>query len=153
MQQAQAGEAESIRDQAKTVITERAATLTALIEENPRAALSFAFSPELLADLAAKFPESAGLLETHGTWQGAIEVWVADYPPPTGSRIGLYSKTTVRMNVGGEWLEVHFAGQSSANLQSGATLQAIGVQVGSAIVASSATAQASTTTSSGRDEQ
>src|SRR5438094_280728 len=62
--------ADSIRSEAATVIAQRAAALTALIKENPRQALSFAFSPDLLADLKAKFPQSAGLLESHGTWQG-----------------------------------------------------------------------------------
>src|ERR1035437_9438790 len=54
--------------EAATVITQRAAALGALMKGNPRAALSFAFSPELLADLAARFPESASQLKARSTW-------------------------------------------------------------------------------------
>src|SRR5438445_13624349 len=46
-----------IRGQAATVIAQRATALQGLIQEDPHAALTFAFSPELLVDLAAKFPD------------------------------------------------------------------------------------------------
>src|SRR5260370_26817456 len=51
--------------QAAIVLAQRAAALQTLIQEDPHAALTFAFSPELLADLAAKFPSSAAELESH----------------------------------------------------------------------------------------
>jgi hypothetical protein len=147
MQTASPSEMYFIRDQAAPVIAQRAAALTALIKENPRAALTFAFSPELLDDLAKKFPQAAAILERHGTWSGPVEVWVVDHRAPA------HSETTVQMKVGAEWLDVHFAGRAPANLISGASLRATGVRVGSAIVASDSTVQASTTTLAGRDEQ
>src|SRR5215467_5179424 len=64
LQQSQSGAA-GVRDQAAGVLSRRAVALQSLIQENPRAALSFAFSPELLADLSEKFPQAASLLESH----------------------------------------------------------------------------------------
>ncbi|HET8964698.1 MAG TPA: hypothetical protein VFN20_00690, partial [Candidatus Acidoferrum sp.] len=111
----------AIHSQAATALAKRAAALQALIEENPRAALSFAFSPELLADLAAKFPESAGLLETHGTWQGPAEVTISD------DLVRKTSKTSIRLKANGREFDVHFAGPQPADLQCGKTLQVSGV--------------------------
>src|SRR5438445_2333365 len=70
--QENASGAGSIRGQAATVLAQRAAALQTLIQEDPHAALTFAFSPELLADLAAKFPDSAAQLESHTTLSGSI---------------------------------------------------------------------------------
>jgi M6 family metalloprotease-like protein len=123
LQESQTGAA-GIRSQAATVLAQRAAKLAALIEENPRAALSFAFSPELLADMAAKFPQSASLLESQGTWQGPVEVWVTDYLKPA------HSKTTVLLKTGLQKLELHFATGLTANLKSGDVVEATGVVVG-----------------------
>src|SRR4051794_40580159 len=78
MQQASPAQAEAIRTEARTAIAERASALNAVMEENPAEAMSFAFSPELSADLAAKFPDSASQLETYGSWEGAAERWVVD---------------------------------------------------------------------------
>jgi len=52
----------SLRSQAAATIQQRAAALSALIQEDPGQALSFAFAPETLADLAAALPESASQL-------------------------------------------------------------------------------------------
>src|SRR5438128_1790976 len=78
-QEAAANGAGALRSQAAKALSKRAAALAALIQEDPGQALSFAFSPELLSDLSAKFPESASLLETRGAWQGPMESWVMDY--------------------------------------------------------------------------
>src|SRR5881275_935805 len=56
MQHADANSARMLRSQSATVIGQRSAALMNLIQNNPHAALTFAFSPELLADMAAKFP-------------------------------------------------------------------------------------------------
>src|SRR5881409_1156925 len=76
MQQAGPNDVRLLRSQAATVIAQRAAALSKLIESNPHAALSFAFSPELLADLTRKFPKSAALLESHMTVSGAVELLI-----------------------------------------------------------------------------
>jgi M6 family metalloprotease-like protein len=124
MQGAAGAADDAIRGQAGIVIAERAAALQSLMEENPRAALSFAFAPELLIDLAEKFPDSSSLLESHGTWQGPLEVWVTDYAKPA------HSKTTVLLKTGLQKFELHFAAGLPANLKSGDVAEAMGVVVG-----------------------
>jgi len=128
----------AIQSQAATVLAQRAAALQALIQENPHAALSFAFSPELLADLAAKFPESAYLLEQHGTWHGTAEVSVID------DLARKASKTNVMLQVGGRSLGVHFDGAEPAALKSGDTLTVSGVLAGTTMAAENGTAQSTT---------
>src|SRR5215475_6924143 len=70
MAQADTSIARTLRGQAAGVITERASALTKLIQNDPHAALTFAFSPELLKDLANKFPQSSARLESHTTVTG-----------------------------------------------------------------------------------
>jgi len=96
---------ESVRGQASNVLAKRAAALQALITEDPKAALSFAFSAELLTDLAAKFPGSATQLESHGTWQGAIEHWVSD------NFTRKQSLSVFRLHAGAQTLDLHFGGR------------------------------------------
>src|SRR6266849_7321236 len=108
--------------QADKVIAQRSAALTQLIQNDPHAALTFALSPELLADMAAKFQRSASSLELHATVTGQVQHWIADYP-------GLMrSRSIWRMNVGGRSLDLYFDGQEPANLKSNQLLQATGVQ-------------------------
>lgn len=120
--------AAAARTQAATVIATRASALQSLIQQDPRAALSFAFSPKLLADLAAKFPTSASLLETQGTWRGTVEIWVTDYVKPA------HSKTTVSLKTGQQHFELHFATGLLANLKSGDVVEATGVVLGRDLV-------------------
>src|SRR5262245_31923712 len=68
----------AIRSQAESIIGQRAAVLEALIEEDPGEALSLAFSPDLLGNLAVAFPNSSNDLETAGEWEGPLEVIVED---------------------------------------------------------------------------
>jgi len=67
------GQAVVQRVQAVPVIGERADALRNLIQRDPAQALSLAFSPEALADLAAVFPDAASQLESHRTLRGSIE--------------------------------------------------------------------------------
>jgi M6 family metalloprotease-like protein len=141
MQSAAPDGAADLRRQAATVIEQRTAVLSDLIQQDPRQALSLAFSADLLVDLAAKFPESASLLETHGTWQGPIEYWIADYPD--GSH-----KTVRRLNLDQETVELQFTGPEPAGLTSGSLLVAEGVRLGNVVTVSSASLPAETTTTS-----
>src|SRR5450759_2448742 len=79
MQRGDARTAAELRRQASSAIAQRAAEMSALIEKDPAQALSMAFSPDLLAELAEKFPEAAGQLESQGTWQGTAEYWIEDF--------------------------------------------------------------------------
>ena len=117
-------EATAIRSEAPIVIAQRAAALKALIEDNPRVALSFAFSPELLADLATKFPTSASSLESHTTVSGPVEHWIADYPNKT-------SRSQYVMKIGQQRLNLYFAAVEPGNPKSGEVLQVTGVAIGS----------------------
>src|SRR5207245_105116 len=91
-----------------------------------------AFSQELVADLAATFPDSAGLLENHGSWQGPIERWVYDSADLKSSR------TVTKMKIGDRFLEVHFANPEDSNVANGSLLQAEGVQIGNKVVLNAA---------------
>ncbi len=113
-----------VRGQAATVIAERAAALTTLIQQDPRAALSFAFSPELLADLAAKFPGSASQLESHATLSGPIEHWIFDNADLKSSH------SVYRMKAGTRTFNLYFAGPEPAALQGAYTVRATGVVAG-----------------------
>ncbi len=125
MQQATASDVRPLRSQAATVIAQRAAALGKLIETDPHAALSFAFSPELLADLAAKFPNSAGQLESQTALSGPVERWIIDYADLKSSR------SLVQMKVGQQKINLHFAGPEPANLKNGDVIRATGVLAGS----------------------
>src|SRR6266853_2743544 len=96
--------AAGIHSQAAIVLTQRAAALQTLIQEDPRVALTFAFSPELLADLAAKFPDSATQLESHTTVSGPIQHWIFDNADLKTSR------SAYQMKVGAQTFNLYFAG-------------------------------------------
>ncbi len=134
MQRAAPNEVALLHSQAAKVIAERAAALSALIQQDARQGLSFAFSPELLADLATKFPNSARLLESHVTVSGPVEHWIIDYPDKS-------YRSLVRVKVGGKTLNLYFAGHEP-NLKTGDVVQATGVVVGSEMaVSTSSTVQ------------
>ena len=130
----------ALRDEAAPVIAQRAAALSALIQDDPAEALKVVLSPELVADLVAKFPASAAQLETHGTWAGPVEQWVMDH------RDGTHQTVTRMLAAGGQTLEVHFAGLEPKNIKCGETLQATGVVVGATLLAYSTTVQPVPTT-------
>src|SRR5262245_24208259 len=76
IQRAVPGRAAELRKDGAAAIRKRAIELNDLAKKSPAEALSMAFSPEVLADLAAKFPEAADQLEAHGTWEGMGSSWV-----------------------------------------------------------------------------
>src|SRR2546425_9120321 len=73
VQAAAPAQAAALRGQAGPLIEERADAFYLLIDQSPTEALSLAFSPDLLADLAVSFPQSASRFESYGEWQGLIE--------------------------------------------------------------------------------
>ena len=123
----------ALRSQAAPVIEQREANLSALIAENPSVALRLAFTDALLADLAAKFPQSAALLERRGAWQGPVEYIIED-------GIDFRSAREIRrMHTEGRVFEVHFAGREPSRLKCGDLLAASGVMSGNRIAAEQAT--------------
>jgi M6 family metalloprotease-like protein len=115
--------AAGIRGLAAMVLAQRTAALQALIQEDPHAALTFAFSPELLADLAAKFPDSSAQLESHTTLSGPIEHWIFDSADMKSS------KSQYKLKLGQEVLNLYFAGREP-DLAKGGDFQVTGVVVG-----------------------
>jgi len=130
--QENASGAGTVRSQAATVLAQRAAALQTLMQREPRAALTFAFSPDLLADLAAKFPASASVLESHVTLSGTVEHWVADAADLKSSKESWF------LNAGGSRLELHF-GTAHLGASSGPVVTIEGVQLGSHVAVSKVT--------------
>jgi len=112
----------AVRGQAATMLTQRSAALQALMQEDAHAALTFAFSPELLADLADKFPNAASLLESHTTITGTVQISVADFP-------GQKSKESWALSIGAQQISLHFGIHERPNPSETATLN--GVLLGS----------------------
>ncbi len=129
--QENASSATGIRGLAAMVLTQRAAALQTLIQEDPHSALTFAFSPELLADLAAKFPDSSAALEAHTTLSGPIELWIFD----SGDLKTSHSQ--YQMKVGLQTVNLHFAGKEPS-LAKGSTFQVTGVVLGKDMAVSDA---------------
>ena len=118
-----------VHSQAAIVLAQRAAALQTLIKQDPHTALTFAFSPELLADLAAKFPSSAAQLESHTTLSGPIEHWIFDGADMRTSR------SQYQLKVGPQNLNLHFSGPEP-DLAKGAVFQITGVVVGTEMAVS-----------------
>lgn len=131
MRGAGASQAAQIRSQAAPVLAERATALSALVKSNPSAALSLAFSQDLLNDLAQKFPGSANSLEEQGTWEGVSDHLIFDDPDRQVRRF------QVQITAGGNSLEVYSAG-GEPHCVSGNILKVKGVRIGNAVAAADA---------------
>src|SRR5713101_2492083 len=129
MQENASGSA-GVRGQAAIALAQRATKLAALIQENPRAALSFAFSPDLLADLAAKFPGSSSQLESHVTLSGTVEHWIMDSADMKSSEDSWF------LNAGGSRLSLHFSTTQRPDPKASSVVTIEGVQVGSDVAVS-----------------
>ncbi len=140
----------AVAHQAAPVIQNRAAALAQLVEQDPGEALKLAFSADLLADLAAVFPQSAASLESRGSWQGTVEHFVQD---DAGFRT---SRSVFTLKSGQQTMELHFSGPEPA-LKCGQQIQVSGVRIGDSVAADSSTVTwayatsgtTSTTTTSG----
>jgi M6 family metalloprotease-like protein len=119
----------ALHGKAAEIIQERAAALQALIQENPGQAVGLAFSQDALDNLGASFPESAGQLESLGSWSGELEYLVQDNP---GFRT---SVNIQRLKTGLETLDLHFAGNEPDGLVSGVHLRVNGVRAGNQVAA------------------
>ena len=144
MQQAGPASAPSLRGQASTVLGQRAAVLQKLIENDPHAALTFAFSDELIAELAWKFPEGSEYLEKHATISGRVDRWTIDYP---GNKP---AKTILRLvNKHHQTLDLYLDGSEPKDLTNGTVVEATGVVSGYAMAVSSVVVAPSDSLTSG----
>src|SRR5882724_3160107 len=147
MQRISPNQWEALREEAAPVLEQRFAALGELIQRNPREALKHAFSPDLIDDLAAKFPQSTSHLERHGTWQGPVERWIFDSADWKSSR------ELLQMKAGQQTFEVHFAGPEPAGLNTGDVLEVTGVQVGNLLAVSAGEVQNIVTTTASHRNQ
>lgn len=138
-----------IHSQAFTVLQQRSDALKALIREAPAAAVGLAFSADVLAELAATFPQSAMWLEQQGAWEGPVEYLIFDDEPMSAHR------SSIRVQTGMEWLEVHFAKHEPQGLKCGDRMRVQGVRAGTVVAAAdgSVTSTASTVTCTPAGEQ
>lgn len=120
----------AVRSQAATVLAQRSAALLKLIQEDPHAALSFSFSADLLADLAAKFPNAGADLESHVAVSGPVEHWVMD------STDLKTSQESWVLNSGGIRLNLHFSKSEVPVFNPGPTVAIEGVRIGSDVAVS-----------------
>jgi len=111
-----------------STLEERAKALTLLFQQDGCQAASLILADESLKKLAAAYPQSAALLESHGAWQGTTRVHVED-----DFEKGV-SRTIRRLRVGDETFELYFSGSPPA-LTSGQTLEVRGVRLGDGILA------------------
>ncbi len=118
-----------LHSRAFAVSQQRAAALAALIAQDPSESLKLAFPPDVIAMLAETFPQSAGRFESHGAWQGPLYYLIEDDVTMTRGR------SIRRMTVGGEQLEIHFAGVEPAGLKCNDVLRVRGVRAGQQVAA------------------
>jgi len=127
---------------AEQSLRQRAGELAALIQDDPARALSVAFSAETVAELAAKYPDSADVLEQPGNWEGPVQRWTFDYPDRA-------PRTMIQMMGSRGTLELHFAAGAEPVIDCGSTMKVAGIRMGSLVAvadsSTTSTTQCSTT--------
>jgi M6 family metalloprotease-like protein len=139
---ANAAQVAQIRADAAPVFAQRATALKNLIREAPGTALGLAFSQDLVDDLGAKFPSSAGFLERHGAWQGTSDHVILDDPDRQVRQF------QVQIRAGDETLQV-FSAQGEPHCVSGNLLTARGVRVDNYIAAADTSVQGAAVAAAG----
>ena len=129
METSSAAEHANIRSQAIPVMEQREAALSALIAENPGEALRLGFPQNLLADVAAKFPQSSARLESRSSWSGRLEYIIED-----GVNFAAYREIR-RLHVNGRVFDLHFAAPEPARLECGYVMTVAGLAAGNRIAA------------------
>src|SRR5881396_3320782 len=124
-----AGEAIALRSQAAQLIQERAALLGDMIETDTAQAMGLAFSQDLLANLAAAFPDSASRLESTGTWEGQLD-WVVAMKPDL-----VNYRDIRRLTVGSERYDIYFSRSEPVGMQCRDVLRVSGIRVDKRIAA------------------
>jgi M6 family metalloprotease-like protein len=131
-----------LRAQATPLLARRAQLLETLTRQDPAEALRVGFPPEVLARLAAAFPQSVSLLEVRGVWRGPIEYLIVD--DATLSR----HESIVRLAVNGRPRRVRFAAGEPPDLKSGDLLRLEGLLAGGELAAATSAVEATALTCS-----
>ena len=130
------------RAQAAPVVARRAQLLEALIRQDPEEALRLGFPQDVLARLAAAFPQAAATLERRGVWRGPVEHIVVD-----DARLGRH-ESLVYIAVNGVRRRVRFAGGEPPELKSGDIVRLEGLLAGGELAAAGAKVEAASLTCS-----
>lgn len=123
----------------------RAATLLALMAENPGEAIKQSLSADAADDINNTFPGNARFLEEHGQWQGPVEKSVID--AMDGSSRAIYGLT-----VAGQNLTVHLAGPD-LNVKCQDVIAFQGIKLQESVAASGAIISAAATPCGSKGDQ
>ena len=97
----------------------------------PARALELSYPDDVLADLAAAFPESAGTLEQHGTWRGTLYYVIEE-------GVGFTTHREIRkLKVGDELVDLFSATEAQAGSKCNDQIAASGVRSGNTMVVES----------------
>src|SRR5439155_24487281 len=122
-----------IQSQGAPAIEQRQALLEAFMASQPALALQLSFPADVLGDLAAAFPQSAGKLESRGIWQGQLYYFVEDGVGFTRSR------ENRKLRVGGQLIDLFSPSPVVAGSKCNDVIAATGVRSNNKIVAESST--------------
>jgi len=122
-----------IQSQGAPVLQQRQSLLEAFMASQPALALQLSFPADVLGDLAASFPQSAGRLESRGSWQGPLYYFVEDGVGFTRSR------ENRKLRVGGQLIDLFSPSPVVAGSKCNDVIAATGVRSNNKIVAESST--------------
>ena len=122
-----------IHSQGAPVLQQRQSLLEAFMASQPALALQLSFPADVLGDLAASFPQSAGRLESRGSWQGPLYYFVEDGVGFTRSR------ENRKLRVGGQLIDLFSPSPVVAGSKCNDVIAATGVRSNNKIVAESST--------------
>ena len=125
--------------QAADALARRQQVLQGLMETAPARALELTFPDDILADLMATFPESAGTLEQHGVWQGILYYQIED-------GVGFTTHKEIRkLKIGNELVDLFSPTETQAGSKCNEVIAASGVRSGNKMVVESSSVIPETT--------
>ena len=131
LQSAGPGGAAGLRAQGEALLAQRAAAFSALVQQDPGAALQLAFDQNLAATLASAFPQAAGQFESRGIWEGPVDYIVFDDETMMNHRKDIHLAAA-----NGEVLDIYFPnGVEPPGLKCGEILRVEGVRSGNRVAA------------------
>jgi len=124
--------------QAADALARRQQVLQDLMAAAPAAALEMSFSADTLAGLTETFPESAGLLEQQGEWQGTLYYQIED-------GVGFKSHKEIRkLKIGDDLIDLYSPTEMQVGSKCNELIAASGVRSGNKMVVKSSSSQGTT---------
>ena len=131
LQSAGQGAAAGLRAQGETLLAQRAAAFSVLVQQSPGDAVQLAFDENLAATLASAFPQAAGQFESSGIWEGPVDYIVFDDATMMNHRKDIHL-----LAANGEVLDIYFPnGVAPPGLKCGEILNVEGVRSGNRVAA------------------